>query len=181
MWGLLVTLCAEFVNFVAAVVTMLFLFPADIDYHLEMAWQIHYAYKDPEVAVFGPDGCDNPCVVRYHNGGWAAAFINMAAQVNSERRMVIDGPCGSSCAIMADYARPYVCVTPNASFLYHMGTYPNGTRVSPPISWDLFYWVEKNGGFPLDGYLVMNFDDASHFWPVCTPKGKTARLTLAHK
>lgn len=179
MWKFFVTVGAEGVNLVAAFVVILFAFAVEIEDELELSWQIHYADYDPEMAVFGPDGCGDPCVVTYSEGGWAQAFLNMAAVIHIyERQLIIDGPCASSCAIMADFARPLACITPNASFHFHMATQLDGTRVEPPASMEVVWWIRLHGGFPHDGMLEMGFEEAKHFWPVCEPSGKGDRLAV---
>ncbi len=106
MWKFFVVLGAEGVNLIAAFVAILFLFSGEIENELETAWQIHYADFDPEMAVFGPDGCGDPCVVTYNPGGWGVAFINMAMLIQvDERQLVIDGFCASSCAMMTSRGR----------------------------------------------------------------------------
>lgn len=133
-----------------------------------IAWQIHYAWSNPEKAVFGRNGCGDPCIVRYSDGGLIMAFVNMASVIRSAgRSLIVDGPCASACAIMADKARPNVCVTTRAVFLFHMGFMMNGRRVAPTTSFDIREWVYKHGGFPYDGFLTMDAQEATEFWPVC--------------
>ena len=68
-------------------------------------------------------GCTgDPCVVSYNPGGEIGAFKAAASEIKrTGRRVVIDGPCLSACAILADQARARVCVTGNAKFGFHKG------------------------------------------------------------
>lgn len=136
-------------------------------------WQQRYADTDPERAVFGPLGCDRKCIVTLSLGGYIRAFVNTAVVlIIEDKQLIIDGRCVSACAIMADFARPNTCITRRATFEFHMAyTWVEGSNVKiykkPPISNDIHAWVNKRGGFPHDDLLVMDFEEARRFWPVC--------------
>lgn len=173
----IVTLVAEGVNVIAAFVLILAVFPNSIWLSTNIGRQVHYASLDPEMAVFGPSRCSDKCVVTYSAGGWIRAFTNMAKLIRAyDLQLVVDGPCMSACAIMADFARPNVCITKNASFHFHMAFRIDGSRVAPPATVDIIWWVRRHGGFPYDGYVDMEFAEAKPFWPVCVPEGKTDRI-----
>lgn len=147
----------------------------------EAVRQSRYAIIDPERAVFGDNGCGNPCIMNESRGGIVLAFTNMAAIIVAEHRMlVINGRCPSACAIMADLARPFVCITPRASFHFHKGFIrtPEGVvaRFDPYSSEDVWRWINVRGGFPYDDFLDMEFREARQFWEVCTLKGKGGRI-----
>lgn len=136
------------------------------DYWREMR-QEYFAISDPERAVFGLWGCRNPCVIKYDGGGLIVAYVGVATQfLRNGKTLVIDGPCYSACAILADFARPNVCITSRATFQFHMA-YGAFRRFEPPASSDVRAWVISRGGFPEDGFLPMPFQDARQFWPKC--------------
>jgi hypothetical protein len=120
----------------------------------------------------------DPCVVTFNAGGEIGAFKAAAAEARSSgRRVVINGPCLSACAIFADQARDSVCITRQARFGFHKGyvmrepvagrpTKPVG-RFIPKHSRDIASWVEKNGGFPNRGYNLMNASAAKRIWRSC--------------
>lgn len=146
----------------------------------EEARQIHYAFTDPERAVFGYAGCGDPCIVDFNRGGVTMAFTRMGFEILAQRkRLIINGPCASACAIMADIARPFTCITPRASFHFHMGfigKIEDGLRFEPYASEDIKEWVMDHGGFPTEGLLPMYFPDAVDFWEVCTLSAKGDRI-----
>lgn len=124
-------------------------------------------------------GCSgNPCVVRDNPGGELTAFKAAAREIRrTGRRVVIDGPCYSACAILADMARSRVCVTSRASFGFHKGYVlavpADGSamylvsRFNPSHSRDISRWVAKRGGFPSNGFRVMPAKSAGRIWKRC--------------
>lgn len=134
-----------------------------------LAWQQHFARKNPELAVFGPFGCGNPCTVTYNIGGLIYAFESMANMIWLKGiGLNIDGTCISACVRMADLARPYACITPRAEFWVHKAyRIDNGERFDPPSSDDINAWVAGKGGYPTDDYLKIGYEDAQRFWPKC--------------
>ncbi|MBP9711398.1 MAG: hypothetical protein KBD50_04055 [Candidatus Pacebacteria bacterium] len=130
----------------------------------------------PVSTVFGD--CGDPCIVRDNDGGAIALFNSVAITVRKANiLLVIDGYCASACALIADTARPNVCITANANFYFHMATY---TKAKDPVAsiemplpgtpeWyagvesgeliaerfptkqspDILKWIEEQGGFPL--------------------------------
>lgn len=124
-------------------------------------------------------GCSgNPCVVKYNPGGEVKRFEAAARQIKrTGRRIVIDGPCGSACAILADRARGNVCVTSNAMFGFHKSAlvqqYGYGgpvkvvRRFDPKHSRDIAGWVKRHGGYPSKGFRVMSARDARRIWKPC--------------
>jgi hypothetical protein len=123
--------------------------------------------------------CDgDPCVVSYNAGGEISAFKAAAREINaSGRRVVIDGPCLSACAILADVARGRVCVTAKARFGFHKGyvleePMAGGPlrfvkRFNPEHSRDIAGWVKKHGGYPSRGFRVMSAGAAKRIWRPC--------------
>lgn len=134
------------------------------------------------VAAFGPCTGD-VCVIRHNPGGEINKFVAAAQAVRQGalRQVIIDGPCLSACAIFADLARQRVCVTDRASFGFHKarlysvlparggGTrYREVRREDPRHSADIAGWVQRHGGFPHEGYLMMDARQATQFWRRCS-------------
>lgn len=129
-------------------------------------------------------GCGEPCVIRYSPGGDVALFqaAAKAVRAGARRRVIIDGPCLSACAIFADMVRSRVCITSRASFGFHKAsvfavhTSSDGTgqklrlvaREDPPQSRDISNWVRRNGGFPTRGMRTMSNRQAARFFRRCT-------------
>lgn len=124
-------------------------------------------------------GCSgDPCVIKFNPGGEIGSFKAAARELKrSGRRVVIDGPCLSACAILADEARGHVCVTSKARFGFHKGyilDQPTAggplrfvKRFTPAHSRDIAGWVRKNGGYPSRGFNVMGPRAAKHIWRPC--------------
>lgn len=132
------------------------------------------ARADSISAALGCSG--NPCVVTSNPGGDVSAFKAAAREIRrTGRRVVIDGPCYSACAILADMARRNVCVTPRARFGFHKGyvVAVSGNqmyllkRFTPSHSRDIARWVSKNGGYPSKGFRMMGHGSAQRFWKKC--------------
>jgi hypothetical protein len=135
-----------------------------------------HAKADVVSDVLGCTG--DPCVVTYNPGGEVGEFKAAAREINrTGRRVVIDGPCLSACAILADQARGRVCVTNNAKFGFHKGyvlqvPVAGGPvrlvkRFNPSHSRDIASWVQKNGGYPSRGYRLMRTNVAKRIWRSC--------------
>lgn len=130
-------------------------------------------------AVKSALGCSgDPCVIKRNPGGEIGAFQAAAQEIkNSGRRVVIDGPCYSACAILADMARSHVCVTGRAKFGFHQGFVVGRMKVGGPMkligrfkpshSGDIDRWVTKNGGFPRRGFRIMGVKQARKIWKRC--------------
>lgn len=137
-----------------------------------LVWGSGLFEKDPFESTFG---CKDPCVVRDHPGGYILRFTALANLVHRGERslIVIDGRCASGCALLADLARPKVCITPWAELHFHQGTILAGLwnrPFVPPQSKDVLALVEKRGGFPLEGYVIISAAEAQHLWPRCNRK-----------
>ncbi len=132
-------------------------------------------------AAFGPCAGE-VCVIEYDPGGEINRYLAAADAVRAGalRQVVIDGPCLSACAIFADVARERVCVTERARFGFHKArlyaveparggraTYREVAREDPAHSRDISSWVYRNGGFPDEGYLMMDARQAAQIWESC--------------
>jgi 2-oxoglutarate dehydrogenase complex, dehydrogenase (E1) component, and related enzymes len=134
------------------------------------------AHADVVSDVLGCEG--DPCVVSFNPGGEIGSFKAAAREIKrSGRRVVIDGPCLSACAILADQARNRVCVTSKARFGFHKGYELRRASAGGPIrlvrrfnpshSADIAGWVSKRGGYPSRGFRVMQAGDAKRIWRGC--------------
>lgn len=123
-------------------------------------------------------GCSgNPCVVTRNPGGEVSSFKAAAREIRKTgRKVVIDGPCYSACAILADMARSNVCVTKKGRFGFHKGYVVAAAndgnmyllrRYTPEHSRDIAGWVKKNGGFPSKGFRMMSNSSAGRYWKRC--------------
>ena len=121
----------------------------------------------PTFAFAGsPPICERVCTVQSNDGGVVTQFEATGHQIHSSHKLLrIDGFCGSACMTMASFARPHVCITPNASFGYHRTNF--GREL--PLSSDLRHWVHAHGGFPAFGGSVgiMDYQNAKTFFPAC--------------
>lgn len=130
-------------------------------------------------------------VIQENGGGSVKMFQRAAVEALQGKvaRVIIDGPCWSSCAIFADQARDLVCITSKAMFGFHMirnwseslqilgpkNTQPaKGAYIlyysEPPQSLAVEEWVLSHGGYPRDTFLEMRYADARHFWRTCLGK-----------
>jgi hypothetical protein len=125
-------------------------------------------------------GCTGDvCVVADNMGGDLLNYLMAAREALKEhKQIVIDGWCVSACSIVADRIRSHVCITSNARFGFHktwaLVLRSDGPAYSKPgfhKSWTytpaLQRWINKKGGEPVNGLLVMSSDEAAAFWPRC--------------
>lgn len=114
-------------------------------------------------------GCGTPCTITHNPGGSVPEFLLAARTAhNAELQVAIDGKCYSACVVFADWARPYACITKNASMHFHQGTQQvTNTRFIPSQSPDIDQWVREHGGYPETGFLVMRYPETRDFWPEC--------------
>jgi hypothetical protein len=120
-----------------------------------------------------PPPCnDNPCVIEHDGGGSIVQYEKLAVRlVRTKERLEIAGPCFSACTILADHARPFVCIRPGAEFHIHQAMMSGGPlaglRTPVRYSTDLHAWIENRGGQPTVGWLSMDYVTALLFWPAC--------------
>lgn len=144
---------------------------------LEIPSTEYVAENDSERDTSGFWGCtSDPCVIQYNPGGWVRQYVEAADALRHRgNKLVIDGKCISACAIMADFARPNVCLTDKAEFWFHMASrefaLTNGIVAieysEPPTSPDIRNWVKSKGGFPIHSFVKMSYAEARKFWPDC--------------
>lgn len=127
--------------------------------------------------------CGNPCVVHENTGGKLYTFFLASQELQAKRiKLVIDGPCYSACASIADRIRADVCITPRAVFGFHLRHETmivddepitvnpgRGRAAEQPLSNEVRAWVLRHGGFPSSAtsYTFMRFKDATQFWHRC--------------
>ncbi|ODT77695.1 MAG: hypothetical protein ABS76_26545 [Pelagibacterium sp. SCN 64-44] len=127
---------------------------------------------------FSEEACGTPCVISHNPGGELESFVITAEDmVLTGRSLVINGDCYSACTILADLMRSQgmSCVTPNATFHIHQGTgtiisavfAPIVNRFEVPYSVGLNSLIERMGGQPKDGWLVLTHDLLRLYFPEC--------------
>jgi len=126
------------------------------------------------------EACGDPCFIRYNEGGYVAVALEVADQiVRNDKHLIIDGVCASACVLLADKARPNVCITKRALMSLHEGEMQvevwgfsiYSWPVTLPHSKDIDIWVKERGGYPktkkLEKFLHMPYEDAKQFWKTC--------------
>lgn len=114
-----------------------------------------------------------PCVIRKDLGGYVVVYKDLARKIVENRiELRIDGVCASACTILADQARPWVCVTPRAVLKFHkskdLAGPTKGRRSQVGFSPAVERWIAIRGGLPSDGLLVMSYAQARQLWPECS-------------
>jgi hypothetical protein len=128
---------------------------------------------------FPPTCNENPCILTEDGGGYIEAYEQLAQRLRlTGWKLRIAGECYSACVILADKARPFVCITEGARFFIHQAfdwvMAPNDQNILevrfpyPGFSEDVNAWIERNNGQPTTGWLYMPYDQALIFWPRCT-------------
>lgn len=111
--------------------------------------------------------CADPCILTQSNGGRIIDFEDAADEIKGGARskLVIDGYCASACMVLADRARPRVCITGRAVFAFHK----TNKHYPIPLRSDLDGWINRRGGYPeFTGTPgIMSYESAQKFWPTC--------------
>ncbi len=128
--------------------------------------------------VFGCTG--SPCVVNDSPGGDMEDYQEAAKAIASRKwRLVINGDCYSACAIVADSIRQRTCITPWAAFYFHKAYTRREVQVAgltkelrtdyidPIQSLEIHTWIYNRGGYPIDGFRKMSYQEAGRFWKTC--------------
>lgn len=118
--------------------------------------------------------CPQTCVIRYNDGGNIEQFRRAGVTLkNDGRRLVIAGDCISACTVLADVARPRVCITPQARFRFHKA-FLDERRLDMIGDYrrDIQAWIKRKGGLPGsdvcdDALLTMSNREARQFFPLC--------------
>jgi hypothetical protein len=123
------------------------------------------------------------CIIKNNKGGVAPSFESAAQEVNRGdcERVIVDGPCLSSCTYFANLVQPRkVCVTRWARLGFHIGpprtyryhviaTRETGTTTfgyAPPYSGAVAEWLRARGGLTKE-WKVMSARDAARIWGWC--------------
>lgn len=115
------------------------------------------------------------CRITLNPGGNIELFELAADALREAKKfLVIDGHCLSSCTLLAEKARPNVCVTGKAQFHFHQA-FDIFTKQKLPIevysySPDIKTWIETNGGLPRSGWLVMRSAEQKRFFKSCNER-----------
>jgi len=100
-------------------------------------------------------------IVSQYDARWAA----YAAQGDSVR---IVGPCQSACTVLLGHIpRSRICVTPQASFGFHLAAYPSSTA----ILWNAYQghirsWINTHGGLK-HTFMWMSAPDTYRYFKRC--------------
>jgi hypothetical protein len=123
----------------------------------------------------------NPCVVRHSPGGNVELFTQAANALQARQwLLVIDGSCYSACAIAADQNRTTTCITERASFHFHKASVVREVQTAsgivskeilwhfdPPQSHAIHMWNFERGGYLVEGFRKMSYQEALSFWNRC--------------
>src|SRR5258708_2303318 len=78
--------------------------------------------------------CGRPCRITANYGGTLGDYQALAdAIIVADRAVVIDGPCISACAMMADRARLKVSITNRSVFRFHHSSDEKEPPASPDV------------------------------------------------
>ena len=128
--------------------------------------------------------CGDPCDIGHNDGGMDNDFAQALTYAKAHKiHLRVTDVCASNCALFADQARELVCVTPSAKMAFHANRWyhwngerrvdhvlaysPSSHAAEPKLSPALLSWVKANGGFPWDGWTIMDAKVASAFWKTC--------------
>jgi hypothetical protein len=107
--------------------------------------------------------------VTYDNGGRLNEY---AARWASYRRngthVRIAGPCYSECTVLlGQIPRERICVTPGASFGFHLADLPATTAALwKAYPTDIKAWISQHGGLT-DEFLLLQSSDLQRFFSTC--------------
>ena len=96
---------------------------------------------------------------------YAARWAGLAARGVNVR---IVGPCQSACTVLLGHIpRGQICVTPAASFGFHLGTKPNATAMMwAAYQSDIRGWIEQHGGLTAQ-FIWMSAPDTYRYFKKC--------------
>ncbi len=103
-----------------------------------------------------------------HGGRVADYDARWAAHAGAATRVRIVGPCQSACTVLlAHVPRGHICVTPQASFGFHLAHLPQATG----MLWhgypaDIKAWIDQHGGLQRD-FIWMRAPDIFRFFHRC--------------
>ena len=120
--------------------------------------------------------------VVYDNGGRLSDYAARWAIHRREGAHVrVAGPCYSECTVLiGQIPRDHICVTPEASFGFHLADVPATTAALwKAYPTDIKAWISRHGGLTHE-FLLLQAPDVQLFFPAChartsLPVASTAR------
>ena len=103
-----------------------------------------------------------------HGGRVADYNTRWAAHAARGVRVRIVGPCQSACTVLLGHIpRSRICVTPNASFGFHLAKLEAATRTLwNAYQPDIRAWINKRGGLT-NNFIWMRAPDTYRFFKKC--------------
>ena len=119
-------------------------------------------------------------------GGYVMTYaLRMLKLKQSGRQVQFRGSCDSACTLYLALPRNRVCVTPNASFNFHLpyGASAAGNRVATSYMLNSYpgwvrSWISSRGGLS-HNLISMRYDHVSKFLPTCRVAARSPTLRLA--
>jgi hypothetical protein len=103
------------------------------------------------------------------HGGSVASYDRRWAQISrSGANIRIVGPCQSACTVLLRHIpRQRICVTPEASFGFHLARKPEMTAVlRSGYAPDIMGWISRHGGLTHE-FIWMSAPDTYHYFRKC--------------
>jgi hypothetical protein len=107
--------------------------------------------------------------VVYDSGGRLTDYAARWAMHRREGAYVrVAGPCYSECTmLLGQIPRDHICVTPEASFGFHLANTPATTAALwKAYPTDIKAWISQHGGLT-DEFLLLQAPDVQRFFPTC--------------
>jgi hypothetical protein len=103
-----------------------------------------------------------------HGGSVAAYDARWAGLAQRGVNVRIVGPCQSACTVLLGHIpRKRICVTPNASFGFHLAHLPQATATLwRAYSSDIKAWINAHGGLTHE-FIWMRAPDVYRFFRKC--------------
>jgi hypothetical protein len=101
-----------------------------------------------------------------HVPQYAARWAALAERDDVKVRIV--GPCQSACTVLLGHiSRNKICVTPSASFGFHLAHNPSSTSIlRSAYQTDITGWINEHGGLT-DRFIWMRAPDTYRFFKKC--------------
>jgi len=107
--------------------------------------------------------------VVYDNGGRLTDYTARWAMHRREGAYVrVTGPCYSECTMLiGQIPRDHICVTPKASFGFHLAAAPGTTTALwKGYPTDIKAWISEHGGLTGE-FLLLQAPEVQRFFPRC--------------
>jgi hypothetical protein len=108
-------------------------------------------------------------IVNDNHGGRVAQYDQRWAGLAARGVNVkIVGPCQSACTVLLGHIpRNKICVTPNASFGFHLAKIPSATdTLRHAYAADITGWINRHGGLKTD-FIWMRAPDTYRYFKKC--------------